>query len=131
MPDAVSGDFQGVFDAAPVSLWIEDYSGIKSMFDGLRAAGVADIALHLQQHPDMVEGAIGANDVAARVGGDEFALLLRGSGEQAAEQMIRRLLDRTTLTDRTHERSRRGSTMFRRRNVKRHRLPLPCHAAVE
>ena len=56
MPDAVSGDFQGVFDAAPVSLWIEDYSGIKSMFDGLRAAGVADIALHLQQHPDMVEG---------------------------------------------------------------------------
>jgi hypothetical protein len=34
---AASSDFQGVYASAPVSLWIEDYSGIKAIFDRLRS----------------------------------------------------------------------------------------------
>ena len=37
MSDAVpENPFAGVYAAAPVSLWIEDYSGIKALFDRLR-----------------------------------------------------------------------------------------------
>ena len=52
------GDFQGVFAAAPVSLWIEDYSGIKALLDTLRAQGVADLAGHLSAHPEIVDSAM-------------------------------------------------------------------------
>jgi diguanylate cyclase (GGDEF)-like protein len=37
-----------MFDLAPVSLWLEDYSGIKSQFDDWRRAGVADLRVHLR-----------------------------------------------------------------------------------
>lgn len=32
-----------LFDAAPVSLWLEDYSGVKALFDLWREQGVADL----------------------------------------------------------------------------------------
>jgi diguanylate cyclase (GGDEF)-like protein len=51
-------DFQGVYASAPVSLWIEDYSGIKALFDRLRADGIADLALHLETHPEVVDAAM-------------------------------------------------------------------------
>ncbi len=31
------------FDLAPVSLWLEDYSGLKALFAEWRAAGVTDL----------------------------------------------------------------------------------------
>lgn len=58
--DAPSEDFKGVFDAAPVSLWIEDYSAIKSILDDLRARGVVDIATHLAANPSLVDDAMRA-----------------------------------------------------------------------
>ena len=60
MPSAANGDFKGVFDAAPVSLWIEDYAGIKAIFDALRAQGITDIAAHLRNHPDVIDDAMRA-----------------------------------------------------------------------
>jgi diguanylate cyclase (GGDEF)-like protein len=36
-------DDANTFDFAPVSLWLEDYSGVKALFEEWRAAGVADI----------------------------------------------------------------------------------------
>jgi diguanylate cyclase (GGDEF)-like protein len=41
---------------APISLWEEDYSGIKKEFDHLRAQGVVDLKAHLAAHPKAVDG---------------------------------------------------------------------------
>ncbi len=45
----------GIFDLAPVSLWLEDYSGVKALFDEWRAAGVTSLRAHLDGHPEMVK----------------------------------------------------------------------------
>lgn len=45
---------QELFEASPISLWEEDYSGIKDYFDSLRRAGVSDLQPYLQQHPEAV-----------------------------------------------------------------------------
>ncbi len=37
------GDDAEMFDLAPVSLWLEDYSGLRTHFDGLRAHKVSRI----------------------------------------------------------------------------------------
>ncbi len=47
-------DYQNLFDLAPVSLWLEDYSDLKRHLDGLRAAGIVDLRAHLHGHPDEV-----------------------------------------------------------------------------
>ena len=39
-----SGDDVEMFDLAPVSLWLEDFSGVKRLFEEWRAAGVTDLA---------------------------------------------------------------------------------------
>lgn len=38
-----------MFDIAPVSLWEEDYSGLKALFAEWRAAGVADLGAYLRE----------------------------------------------------------------------------------
>jgi diguanylate cyclase (GGDEF)-like protein len=40
-----------IFDIAPVSLWEEDYSGLKALFDTWRAAGVVDLEAYLREDP--------------------------------------------------------------------------------
>jgi len=40
-----------MFELAPVSLWLEDYSALKQLFDSWRAAGVTDLRAHLAQDP--------------------------------------------------------------------------------
>jgi diguanylate cyclase (GGDEF)-like protein len=49
------GHFQMLFEHAPISLWEEDYSGIKSFFEELRAQGVTDLAAYLDSHPVQVQ----------------------------------------------------------------------------
>lgn len=48
-------ELAALFDAAPVSLWLEDFSGIHSLLDGLRAGGIRDLAAHIAAHPAFVE----------------------------------------------------------------------------
>ena len=43
-----------MFDLAPVSLWIEDYSGVRALFDEWRAENVTDIKAYLTANPDRV-----------------------------------------------------------------------------
>ncbi|RZJ11619.1 MAG: histidine kinase, partial [Acidovorax sp.] len=43
-----------MFELAPVSLWLEDYSALKQLFDSWRAQGVTDLRFHLAQDPDRV-----------------------------------------------------------------------------
>lgn len=40
-----------MFNLAPVSLWMEDYSGLKQLFDQWRADGVTDLLAFLQEDP--------------------------------------------------------------------------------
>ncbi len=44
-------DYEHMFELAPVSLWLEDFSELKRLFDGWRAQGVTDIRSHLAEDP--------------------------------------------------------------------------------
>lgn len=44
--------YRMVFENSPVSLWEEDFSGLKVFFDELKSKGVSDIATYLNQHPE-------------------------------------------------------------------------------
>jgi diguanylate cyclase (GGDEF)-like protein/PAS domain S-box-containing protein len=54
MPAIDPDDDAKMFDLAPVSLWIEDYSAVKALFEAWRAEGVADIKAFLAADPDRV-----------------------------------------------------------------------------
>ena len=41
-----------LFELAPVSLWLEDFSALAQLFQRLRAEGVTDLRSHLLRHPD-------------------------------------------------------------------------------
>ncbi len=43
--------FESLFAQAPISLWEEDYSGIKHFFDELRSRGLIDLNQHFGKHP--------------------------------------------------------------------------------
>jgi diguanylate cyclase (GGDEF)-like protein len=47
-------DLEQMFDLAPVSLWLEDYSGLKRLFDQWRSEGVTDLAPYLAEQPERV-----------------------------------------------------------------------------
>jgi len=51
---STSDDLDGMFDLAPVSLWIEDYGDLKRKLDGWRAEGVTDLVTHLSADPQRV-----------------------------------------------------------------------------
>lgn len=54
MTARISDDAE-MFDLAPVSLWLEDYSALKRLFDEWRAAGVSDLRAHLLADPARVK----------------------------------------------------------------------------
>ncbi|MET0219337.1 MAG: histidine kinase, partial [Tardiphaga sp.] len=54
MPSANPNDDASMFDIAPVSLWIEDYSEVKALFELWHAQGVDDIETFLMANPERV-----------------------------------------------------------------------------
>jgi diguanylate cyclase (GGDEF)-like protein len=54
MPHDALGDPQ-MFDLAPVSLWLEDYSGLRRLFKEWRRAGVTALRDYLSEDPDRVK----------------------------------------------------------------------------
>ena len=48
-------DFELMFESAPISLWLEDYSALKNLFDSWRAQGVLDLSAHLVQTPSLLQ----------------------------------------------------------------------------
>lgn len=54
MTPSLPTDFEHIFELAPVSLWLEDFSALKRFFDRLRAEGVTDLKTHLTQQPERV-----------------------------------------------------------------------------
>jgi PAS domain S-box-containing protein len=47
--------YKGLFEDAPISLWEEDFSGVKRRLDGLQSSGVTDLRAYLASHPEVVE----------------------------------------------------------------------------
>ena len=45
----------GIFEYAPVSLWVEDFSKIKTLLDDLREQGITDFRTFTDVHPEFVE----------------------------------------------------------------------------
>lgn len=48
-------EFEHLFDYAPISLWLEDYSALKTLFDTWRAQGVVDLRAYLYQAPERAQ----------------------------------------------------------------------------
>lgn len=46
---------RGLFDHSPVSLWVEDFSGIKALLDEVAASGVVDFRTFIDVHPEFVD----------------------------------------------------------------------------
>jgi diguanylate cyclase (GGDEF)-like protein len=55
--DAV-GDDSNMFEVAPVSLWLEDYSELKALLDEWRRKGVTDLRGYLAAEPSRVEACV-------------------------------------------------------------------------
>lgn len=51
---------QLMFELAPVSLWLEDFSGLARLFAQWRAAGVSDLRAHLRADPARVQACTAA-----------------------------------------------------------------------
>lgn len=45
----------GLFEHSPVSLWVEDFSRIKSLLDELRERGIEDLRVFTDVHPEFVK----------------------------------------------------------------------------
>ncbi|HXD11681.1 MAG TPA: GGDEF domain-containing protein [Anaerolineales bacterium] len=55
-----AGDhFESLFEYAPISLWEQDYSGIRNFLDDLRAKGVSDLERYLNEHPTDIDKSLG------------------------------------------------------------------------
>lgn len=50
-----AADFESMFELAPVSLWLEDYSALRRLFDQWRAEGVEDLRAHLADDPQRLQ----------------------------------------------------------------------------
>jgi PAS domain len=53
-----TGDDSSMFEVAPVSLWLEDYSALKALFDEWRGAGVVDLRGYLAADRGRVEACV-------------------------------------------------------------------------
>ncbi len=45
---------EGVFEHSPVSLWIEDFSGIRNLIEDVRSRGIDDFRVFTDVHPEFV-----------------------------------------------------------------------------
>lgn len=48
-------DYELLFESAPISLWLEDYSQLRLLFQRWREDGVTDLETHLRTHPHLTE----------------------------------------------------------------------------
>ena len=84
---SVSPDhFQNLFEYAPISLWEEDYSGIKRLFDGLRQQGIGSLEIYLETHPDFADACMRQIKLV-RVNQQTLGMLKAASQEQLASRL--------------------------------------------
>jgi diguanylate cyclase (GGDEF)-like protein len=73
--------FKTLFEHAPISLWEEDFSGIKRRFDALRAQGVESLEAYLQDNPEFLDACM-REMVILRVNRQTLQLLKAASQEE-------------------------------------------------
>ena len=52
--------YRSLFEDSPISLWAEDFSGIRQITDTLRMRGVSDYQSYFKSHPEEVAGCLNA-----------------------------------------------------------------------
>ncbi len=80
-----------VFENSPVSIWEEDFSGVKSLFDDLKKEGVSDIETHFARHPEIV---LQCADLARIVDVNRAALTLHAAANK--EELLAGLVNTFT-----------------------------------
>ena len=55
--------YRTLFDLAPICIYVEDYSSVKRLIDGLKAQGVDDLRHYFRENPDVVFNAVDSIDV--------------------------------------------------------------------
>jgi diguanylate cyclase (GGDEF)-like protein/PAS domain S-box-containing protein len=75
-----------LFEHAPVSLWLEDFSGVRALFEAWRAEGVLDIHMHFAADPSRVEACAAAIRVLS-VNQRTLELLGASDCEELVEQL--------------------------------------------
>lgn len=70
-----------VFRNSPVSIWEEDFSGVKALLDGLKQKGVIDIKAHFEQYPEIIQSCA---QMVTVVDVNEAALVLHGAASKEA-----------------------------------------------
>ncbi|MBE2199168.1 MAG: PAS domain S-box protein [Anaerolinea sp.] len=80
-----------VFENSPVSIWEEDLSGVKALFNDLKNKGVGDIETYFVQHPETVQQCA---DLIKIVDVNQAALALHGAATK--EQLLTSLTNTFT-----------------------------------
>lgn len=76
-----------LFEQSPVSLWVQDFSDVKQLLDGLRASGVQDFGHYLQTHPEFLTRCIQAIHVV-----DVNRQTLQLFGARSAQELQQHIL---------------------------------------
>ncbi|MBC7238537.1 MAG: diguanylate cyclase, partial [Chloroflexi bacterium] len=83
----------------PVSIIVCDLDGLKVVNDALGHEQGDEL---LQRAARILQGSVRGSDVVARVGGDEFALILPETDRKAAEKAVRRIMDAVEMDNAQH-----------------------------
>ncbi len=75
-----------LFDASPVSMWLEDYSGVFELFDQWRAQGISDLGAFLQARPQLA-AQCSARIRLLHVNPATLALYAAGSVDELSERL--------------------------------------------
>ena len=84
----------------PLSIIMSDINGLKIVNDTMGHKEGDKIIVRFAK---ILKSKIRSNDVAARIGGDEFSVIMPNTDERGAEKFIRRLLDAVDYENRQNE----------------------------
>ena len=130
--------FEDMFELAPVSLWLEDYSELKALFEQWRGGGVTDLRAHLRAHPDLVP-ACSARIRVLRVnrrtlelfGADSLAHLVANLAQVFRDDMFDQLVEELASLWDGHNRFASATVNYalsgRRLDILLHGTVLPGH----
>ncbi len=123
-------EYRGLFEDSPVSLFVEDFSGVRRAFDGLKAEGVTDLGAHLADHPEVMEAALRSIRVL-----DANAAAVRLHHAPSKDELLRRLTVRFSASSLAFFRDRllaiwRGERMFESTSDDRAFDGRPLHVAL-